>query len=154
MRKSTALILLLLAVMVPAFAQHKGKDHDSMRKEILEFKMKFIAQEIELKDEQQKQFFDVYTQMSEEKEKIHRDSRALERKLKDSENASDEEYKKVSSALNEAKEKELEIDRKYEEKFGEFLSQKQIFKMKEAERKFRDKMQQIRSNKHGEKKKK
>lgn len=149
MRKFSCLMLLLLAVMIPVCAQNKDKDRQNMRKEITEFKMKYLAQEMELKDDQQKKFFELYSQMSEEKGKLFRETKALEKKLSDSKDASDEEYQKVSKAITAAKEKEAEIDKKYDEKFSEFLSQKQIFKMKSAEEQFRNKMHEMRHKTRG-----
>ncbi len=44
------------------------KSRAEMKKEFKEFKMKFIAQEVDLQDDQQKQFFELYEQMSDEKD--------------------------------------------------------------------------------------
>ena len=138
-------MLLVFAAIIPAFSQEKGKDHRAMRKEITEFKMKFLAQEMDLKEDQQKRFFDLYSQMSDEKARLFRETRQLEKKL-DS-NASEAEYEAVSKAITAAKEKEADIDRRYDAKFSEFLSSKQIFKMKSAEEKFRQKMHEMRHKK-------
>ena len=154
MNKLAALLLMLIAVILPAGAQQKGKKED-MRRELKEYKMKYIAQEMDLKEGQQKQFFELYEQMWDEKEKLHRDTKSLEKKLNDAENVADDEYRKVSTAITEAKEKEAEIDKKYDEKFSQFLSQKQIFKMKSAEEKFKIKMREMReSHQHKRKDKK
>ncbi len=146
------LILALLAIFTftsPLAAQNKnrGKDREEMKREIQEFKLKFLAQEMDLEESKQKQFFDLYTQMEEEKLKVIRDTKALEKKLKDAENATDAEYEAVSKAITAAKEKEAEIAKRYDEKFSQFLSPRQIFKMKSAEQKFRDKMREMRRNK-------
>lgn len=144
MRKFTFLLLMMLVALVPAYAQNRGKDRRAMRKEIHEFKLKFLAQEMDLREDQQKRFFELYNQMSEEKGKLFERTRALEKKLCDSSKASDAEYKAVSDAITATKEKDAEIEKKYDEKFSHFLSQKQIFKMKEAEGRFRDKMHEMR----------
>ncbi|MGN0238041.1 MAG: hypothetical protein ACI4AK_08175 [Lepagella sp.] len=146
------LILALLAIFTftsPLAAQNKnrGKDREEMKREIQEFKLKFLAQEMDLEESKQKQFFELYTQMEEEKLKVIKDTKALEKKLKDAENATDAEYETVSKAITAAKEKEAEIEKRYDEKFSQFLSPRQIFKMKSAEQKFRDKMREMRRNK-------
>lgn len=135
----------MLAAFAPAFAQEKSKDPKTMRKEILEFKMKFLAQEMDLREDQQKRFFDLYTQMSNEKAKLFRETRQLEKKIDN--NASEAEYEAVSRAITAAKEKDAEIDRRYDAKFSEFLTSKQLFKMKSAEKKFRQKMHEMRHKK-------
>ena len=146
------LILALLAILTftsPLAAQKKnrGKDRAEMKREIQEFKLKFLAQEMDLEESKHKQFFDLYTQLEEERQKVIRDTKALEKKLKNVEDATDAEYEAVSKAITSAKEKEAEIEKRYDEKFSQFLSPRQIFKMKSAEQKFRDKMREMRRNK-------
>ena len=146
------LILALLAILTftsPLAAQnkHRGKDRAEMKREIQEFKLKFLAQEMDLEESKHKQFFDLYTQLEEERQKVIRDTKALEKKLKNVEDATDAEYEAVSKAITSAKEKEAEIEKRYDEKFSQFLSPRQLFKMKSAEQKFRDKMREMRRNK-------
>lgn len=144
MRKLSLLLLLLAAVMLPVCAQQKGKDRDEMRKEIEEYKMKFLAQEMELKEDQQKKFFELYAQMSSERRKIFKEIKTLEKKIANSRNATDAEYKEVTDAINAAKDKDSAVVKKYDEKFSQFLSQKQIYKMKAAEEQFRKRMNEMR----------
>lgn len=139
-------VVLLLACSV-SFAQKKHGNKAEMRKELRDFKMKFLAQEMDLKEDQQKKFFELYTQMSDEKEKLFKDTRSLERSLRDKKDATDAEYERVSDAITQAKAKEAEIDKKYDAKFSQFLSKKQIFKMKGAEDQFRHKMHEMRAAK-------
>lgn len=146
MRKVILLLLLAAGVFMPALAHDKGKDNASMRKEIMEFKIKFLAQEMELKEDQQKKFSEIYRQMSREKFAVFKEMRDLKKKLSDK--ATDAEYEAYSKGLNAAKEKEAEIDKKYDAKFSEFLSQRQIYKMKEAEEIFREKMREMKGKKH------
>lgn len=142
-------LVALMAMSVPAMAQNarKGKPTEKMWKEMQEFKLKFLAQEMELKDDQQKKFVELYSQMSSEKRQLFNETRKLEKKLQDDKNASDSEYAAVSKALTEAKEKDAEIEKRYDDKFQTFLSAKQIFKMKAAEEKFRMKMHELRHKK-------
>lgn len=152
MNRLYLIVLLVLAGLMPVMAQTKGKSRAEMRREVREFKLKFLAQEMELKEEQQKKFFELYNQMDDEKVSLFKETRALEKKLQDG-NATDAEYESVSKAITEAKEKDAEIDRRYDEKFSTFLSPKQIFKMKAAEDKFRNKMHEMRHKHKGDRKK-
>lgn len=152
MKHLALLFVCLLIAAVPVFAQpDKEKKTENMRKELHEFKLKFLAQEMELKEDQQKKFFDLYTQMSDEKVRLYKETKALEQKLSSSANASESEYEAVSKAITAAKEKDAEIEKKYDEKFSQFLSPKQIFKMKSAEEQFRIKMHEMRHKKSGTK---
>lgn len=152
MKKITILMMLILAAIIPAAAQQKGKDRETMRKEVHEFKLKYLAQEMDLKEDQQKKFFDLYNQMCDEKIKVFRETRQLENRLAKTSDASESEYEAVTKAITAAKEKDAEIEKRYDEKFAKFLTPKQIFKMKEAEGKFRDKMREMRHKKRHSKK--
>lgn len=142
-------MLALVAGVGMVCAQDNGKEKSKqeMIKEFKEFKMKFIAQEIDLKEDQQKQFFEVYDQMTQERRKIFEQTRKLERKVKKDKNAGEEDYAALSKAITEAKTKDAEIEKTYDAKFATFLSSKQIFKLKSAEEKFRKKVQEMRKKK-------
>ena len=146
LRKTVLLLLVAIMACGSVYAQKpgKGKSREEMRKELREFKMKFMAQEMDLKEDQQKQFTEVYGKMHDERMKLFEETRGLERKLKKGENVSDEEYTKLNKALTEAKEKDAEIEKRYDSEFSKFLTGKQIFQMKSAEEKFRQKMAEMR----------
>lgn len=143
------LLLIVIASVVfsgVAFSQPKGKskNREEMRKELREFKIKFIAQEMDLKDDQKEQFAEVYGKMNDERMEIFEQTRKLERKIDKDANATEEDYAAVSKAITEAKEKDAELEKKYDAQFRKFLTGKQIFKMKGAEEKFRQKMSEMR----------
>lgn len=150
---------LIIIILLPAFLfllplqnanaqQDSAKSREEMRKELDEFKMKFIAQEIDLKDNQKEQFVELYSKMNAEKRKVFSNAMKLERKLRHSKDATESEYAAASKAMAEAKVKDQEIERRFDEKFSAFLSSKQIFQMKIAEEKFRRKMESMRGKKH------
>lgn len=128
---------------------HDGKKHDKMFEEIQEFKMKFLAQEMELKDDQKDQFFKLYNEMCRKRFEVMKPAWKLEKELKENPSASEEQYQAAANAMNNAKDKCAAIEKEYGEKFSKFLTQKQIFQMKAAEEKFREKMQEMRQNKKG-----
>lgn len=123
-----------------------------MRKEIKEFKLKFLAQEMELKEDQQKKFFEFYNAMMEERHRLMREKFALEKKLQSKENATDAEYREVMTQMSKVRDRELELEKKYDKEFSQFLTQKQIFKMKTAEEKFNNKMREMHHKKKIDKK--
>lgn len=147
MKKLSLILILLCAVMLPTFAQERKMSRQEMRKELQEYKLKYLIQEMELRDETaQKKFCDIYNQMEDERVKVFKETRALKKRL-NSGNASDEEYESVSRSLTDAKEKVANIEKRYDEKFATFLTSKQIFKMKTAEETFRQKMRELRHKK-------
>lgn len=124
-----------------------------MWKELQEFKIKFLAQEIDLKDDQKERFAELYNEMTQKRMDCFKETRSLEKKIKDlKDKASDEDYKAVSEAMDKARTQDAEIERQYDEKFSEFLTSKQLYKLKQAEGKFRDKMAEMRGKKGKHKK--
>lgn len=142
--------IVVLFCATAGFSQDNGKrkNREEMRKEIEEFKMKFIAQEMDLKEDQQKRFFELYSQMNEERSNLYKQIMKDERKLKKDPNASEEDYAAVSRAMTQAKEKDADLEKAYDEKFAAFLTNKQIYKMKVAEEKFRRKLQEMHHKKN------
>lgn len=145
------LLTLIIGMALPSFAhKHDGKKGEDMMKELREFKVKFIAQEIDLKDDQKARFIELYNEECDKRVEAMREAWKMERELKNNKNATEADYQAVTDAMNKAKAKDAEIEKFYDEKFAQFLSQKQIFKMKEAENEFRKKMAEMR-HKHGKK---
>lgn len=138
-------IITLLAGVLPGYAQDKPKkSRAEMHKEMVEFKTKYIAQEMELTDEQKEKFAPLYEQMDRERWQLFRETRALEKKLKNDKTTTDADYEAAVKAMNQAREKGAEIDKNYNEKFKKFLSAKQLYKMKEAEDAFNQRMMKMR----------
>ena len=151
MRKLSLLLLMLVAV-IPAISAHdKDKDgakREKMFREVRDFKMKYLAKEIDLKEDQQQRFFELYDQMSQKRDSCYKEARMVEQKLKkEGKDASEEDYQKATEAMNKANIESAEIEKRYNEKFSEFLSQKQIFKLKEAEQNFRNRLEEMKHNK-------
>lgn len=147
MKKYLLLIVLCICSMA-AMGQGKKchKPTPAQEREFREFKMKYLAQEIELREDQRERFFELYDKMMAEKRQIMCKVPEMERQLKERNNVSDEEYDKFQEVLNESRTKDLEIDKKYDAEFSKFLSKKQLFKFKQAEAHFRDKMREMRKS--------
>ena len=151
MRKLSLIIVLLFTAFSLAFAH--DDDHvkkEKMMKDVQEFKMKYLAQEMELSEVQKKKFFEVYEEMGESKKECYQEAVVMDRRLKRNPNATEEDYQQVRNAFNQANANWAEIEKEYDEKFSEFLSQKQIYKMKEAENSFRAKFEEMKHNRKKE----
>ncbi|MDE6682560.1 MAG: hypothetical protein K2J87_03955 [Muribaculaceae bacterium] len=142
MKKLYLIIVLAFLAVLPVTAQERGKLTPEKRKEFREYKMKFLAQEMGLKEESRKKFFEVYNQLSDERYDVRSEMHEINHKVKDN-TATDKDY----ATLNRLKEQDAEIDKKYDAKFATFLSSKEIFKMKEAENVFRQKLHEMKAKK-------
>ena len=155
MKKIVLLMLLFISGSVMMFAHEDDSvKKEKMYREVLEFKMKYMAQEMQLSESQKEKFFDLYEEMSEEKRECYEGAIKLDRKIKHEKNANDQEYQKVTEAFNKANQKWAEEEKEYNEKFAEFLTPKQMYKMKEAEQSFRSKLDEMRHNRKKEHSKK
>lgn len=146
-RLAVRLLFILVAVCAavsPVSAQKKHKN--DMHKEISEFRLKFVAQEIDLRADQRKQFVELYEKLMAERRAAFGEVRRLSKVLKEDKNPSEADYKALSDARNKAHAKAAEITARYDALFARFLSQKQILKMKDAEDSFRQKMMEMRRN--------
>jgi hypothetical protein len=89
---------------------------------------------------QQKQFMPLYEQMEREIYQVNRNARALANEVEKKKNPSDRDYEIAASALSNTRVREGEIEAKYFEKFSKILSKKQLFQLKQTERKFTQEM--------------
>lgn len=143
--------LLLILIMGVGFANAHDKDSDQkkekMFREVQEFKMKYLAQEMDLSELQKKKFFEVYEEMEKSRQACFTDAMRLNRKVKKNKEATDADYQQATEAFNKANAEWAVEEKQYNEKLSEFLSQKQIFKMREAENNFRSKLDEMRQKK-------
>lgn len=150
MKKLLLLLILVMGCSVVASAQKHDKPDPKMFKEIQEYKVKYLAQEMDLKEDQTDKFVKLYQEMTEERHKNFSQMRRLEESLKD--DSSEQQYKEATEKIAEIKLKDAQLEKAYDAKFAKFLSAKQIYKMKEAEENFRRKMHDMRQKKCAEKK--
>lgn len=139
MKKYIVFILVAIMASLGASAQKDGNKAERERwfKEMRQYKHEFIAKELDLTKEQQKKFFPLYDEMESSTRKLNRDTRAMERRVRDSgEKATDIEYEKAAEAMFELKAKEGAIEQSYLKKFKTVLTPRQLYKLKVAERKF------------------
>ena len=136
-------------------AKEDSEKRDQRIREMKEFKMKYLAKEMDLTDSQKQRFFELYDEMGQKLDACYKTPRDMERRLKkQGKEASEEDYQKVTEAFNQANVEGAEIEKTYNEKFVEFLSSKQIYKLKEAEKNFRERLEEMRHKRKKEHKKK
>ena len=139
-------ILLLVIIITSSFCvfaqRNDGEKREDWKKELQEFKYQFISQEIELTEQQQKPFFEIYSQMEAEKIKIGQDCRKLKKEAK-KDDATDADYIAAVNAMIDMKLLEAQIEKRYYEKFKTIISSKQLYLLKRAEHKFMKKLMQM-----------
>lgn len=139
MRKLTILFFLtfLSSLSVLADDAPTKRERESWLKEMQQYKIDFIARQLALTDEEKAKFANVYNSMDGELRAVQEETFRLERQVKKKgEKASSLELEKAAEAQFELKGKEHAIEMKYLPKFKSVLTPAQLFKLKEAERKF------------------
>ncbi len=151
MKKILLLLIALVGIAGSALAHPDGKGPDEKKlKELREYKIKYLAQEMELTDEQKPKFVELYNKMSDERKANFDKLKAAERKLKG--NPSEAEYKTQTDIISNCKLRDAQIVKEYDAKFEKFLSAKQLYKMKEAEETFRKRMREMHQKRKHDKK--
>lgn len=134
----TTLFLLSLFCTVESVAQGPANPAERQRwiSEIRSYKHEFISKELNLTREQENAFFPIYDEMEEQIEKLNNETRELERRVSEDENASDLELQNAARTIFELKRAEGQIEMTYFDKFSEILTPRQLVQLKPAERKF------------------
>ena len=142
------IIILLVAMVltIPTYAQNKKKENkEEWKKELQDFKYKYLAQEIELTEEQQQKFFEQYVQLEAELRTVDRDCKAAQKAIKEDGEHTDAEYKKALDATLNKNVLKGQIEKRYYDTFATFLSAKQLYQLKMAEHKFKKKLMEMRN---------
>ena len=139
MKRISAILLSVLCALSAfnSVAQRQGKpltdeDRQRIRSEIRSYKHEFLARELEMSREQQREFFPVYDEM----DRINFETRELERKVSQKADASEVEIEAAARAVFSQKSAEGEVEKQYFDRFRQILSGKQLLRLRKAERKF------------------
>lgn len=137
---SAAILTILLCILSlqPAVAQRtlSAGDRNRWLSEIREYKHDFLARELKLTDAQKREFMPLYDQMEDEVERINAETRNLETKFVDNNDASDLELEHATRTIFEQKRAEGQIEMTYFDKFKDILTPKQLLRLKNTERRF------------------
>ena len=137
------MLMIFMSAGLLSAQDNNPEKKEKMFREVREFKMKYLAQEMELSEVQKKKFFELYEEMSDSRRKCYHDAVKMDRELKKDPQASEAEYQKVTDAFAQANAEWAVEEKQYNEKLAEFLTQKQIYKMREAERNYQERVAEM-----------
>ncbi len=116
-------IILSLILVCSSFTQAQEK----RREEIEAFRVAYFTRQLNLTADEAKKFWPVFNEMQTEMQKIQKDKRARHRTIKQGmESLSDAELEKMINDEMAAKQKELDIEKKYHEKFKDILPMQKL----------------------------
>lgn len=136
MKKALTFLILSLFINV-LFINAQDPDKSFMNlQEFEKNKQEFIIKEAGLTKEECEAFFPLNTELQKKKLELHRKHQEDMKRLKESGNISEDEYKKLIDNNIDLKMKEAELDKIYSDKFDKLLSPQKLFKAQQAERTF------------------
>lgn len=137
--RQACLFLTLIASTLFASAQpekYSPTDRQRWLEEMRNLKHEYIARDLDLTKDQQREFFTLYDQMDDEITRINTETREAEARVSADADASDLALENTARLVFEQKRAEGQIEMTYFEKFKEILTPRQLLQLKNTERKF------------------
>lgn len=130
-------LLFTLILSVSSVAQIK-KDSASRKENIESMKIAFITQKLELTPQEAQQFWPVYNQYNEKTKELKKKRRQENREARSNfDELSDKEVEQLINNDLATRQKELDLQKEYNEKFKAVLPIKKVAKLYAAEEQFK-----------------
>lgn len=129
--------LYIIAILILSFAQFADAQ-EKRREEIESFRIAYFTRQLELSSEDAKKFWPVYNEMQIEMQKIHKERKARNQAARENkDDLSDAEIEKLINEQFALRQKELDIEKKYHDKFKSVLTMKQLARYYRAQEGFK-----------------
>ena len=140
MKKQLIAFALVSCSILPAIASGScpgKKDQEAWRKDLQQHKANYISKELNLTEEQREKFLPLYLEMDNQLDELARSAREAERAVAKKDGAAtDADYDKATEAMFQLKSKESKVEMQYLGRFSKILTKRQLFLLKDSERKF------------------
>lgn len=134
--KKLLLTLVIAVTALAASAQFSPAERQRWLGEMRNLKHDFIAKELSLTKDQEREFFPLYDKMEDEIAALNAQTREDEARVAADRDATDLEMENTARTVFEQKRAEGQIEMTYFEKYKTILTPKQLLQLKNAERKF------------------
>lgn len=142
----TFILFVCLTFSINAQNKRGGFDIAALKKE----KAEFLKKELNLTEAEARTFLPLESEFMSKKFEVNRDARRETRALKQKENKTDADYKRITQLNLESEQKEAQIQMEYYKKFAEVLSAEKIEKYRGVDLKFKEMMLQRHKERHTE----
>ncbi|MHA4738291.1 hypothetical protein [Dyadobacter sp. MSC1_007] len=133
-RNTFALLLLIFGAVTTANAQRRSEEEI---KKIQDAKVAIITNRLNLTPEQSTGFWPMYNEYSQKRREIHRAQRKIINDKK-AEGQADEQVLNNLKEVQELRQKELDLEKDYQNKFLRVITASQVIELYKAERTFND----------------
>lgn len=143
------LAFLFLGVL-PAAAEKNppAPPTDEMVKELQDFKIKYLIQEMDLPADKQADFTRIYTQYCQSNSALFKDMFSRFTAMKAKKQPTDADYLALAERMASFKSREGQLENNCFQQLKTLLTPSQLFKLKKAESKFDHKVREMRGKKH------
>lgn len=152
MKTKQIIILLSVAVFctVNLFGQNKpNRPHRPDPEKFKEMKIAYITEKLSLTEAEAQTFWPVYNEFQSKKENIYKELKSLRKESKKEDGISDQEIEQLLNQRIIAKQKDLDIEKEYLEKFKKVLPIKKVGQFYKAEEGFkRDLLRKMKEKQH------
>ena len=131
--KTIKTTLFVSVMLLATLVQAQPRDMRQKREDIKTAKIGIITQRLELSTGQAQKFWPIYN----EYEKKQKELRKSMHEIRQREPESDEDYLKIVNDLIRQREKEVELDKTYKDRFLEVISPRQLVELYKAEHEFK-----------------
>ncbi len=132
-RKHLLTSVMVMSMALVAFSQN---DRQARKERIEAAKIGMITTQLNLTSEQATQFWPLYNEYNAKQE----EGRKAMKKLKTSEPETDSDYKKILDEMMKHREKELALEKEYQDKFLKVITPRQMVQLIKTEREFKMKL--------------
>jgi hypothetical protein len=139
MKKHFVILLLIVAILcsiVGMSAQTQTGNRQSAGTEFWERRNSFIIAEIGISTDDAAKFIPLENEFKQKMLEVGRDCRTLSRESQNKQKMSDAEYMKLIDCYLDTRNKEVQLEKEYFERFKRILSPEKIYKYQEADAKF------------------
>jgi Spy/CpxP family protein refolding chaperone len=126
--------VLLLFMSVPVMAQRPTEEG---RQKIQDAKVAIITNRLNLSAEQSAGFWPIYNEYSQKRREIHRAQRKIINDKK-AEGKTDEQFLSNLREVQDLRQKELDLDKDYQNRFLKVITANQVVELYKAEKTFND----------------
>lgn len=145
--KRITTLILLLALATTMFAQKHKENRKEHNEKIQAMKVSYISEKINLTTIEAQQFWVIYNEYDAKMEISRKSMRKMHRQEKSIDEMVDAEIEKMIKNLNDTRQKELDTQKEYLDKFKSVLSINKIAKLYKAEHDFkRDLLKKLKNN--------
>ncbi len=137
MKNLTKTPILLLAMLVATITFGQGKNGKPSKEKMKAMKIAYITEKIDLKPEEAEKFWPTYNEYETKMEAFHKAMRKFHKQEDQLDAMTDAEVEKMMIAINSTRQREIDLQKEYHQKFKAVIPIKKVAKLYKANHDFK-----------------